>query len=354
MVGAAPYADRMPTYPLARLQARSFGPIADVDIALSPGLNVIVGDNGTGKTQLLKLGYVCTSTLLAPVSGGEPFTKTQLDRTIAAKLLGVFRPTQLGRLTNRTRGRARSEIAAEFTGVREPLEFSFATNSATEVRVAAHPTNGLKDTPVFLPAHELLSIYPGLAALYASREVEFDETWRDTAELLARPALRGPRASAVRSLLGPIEEVLEGAVVEEGGRFFLRTPNIGKIEAPLIAEGQRKLAMIDRLVTSGVLLEGGYLFWDEPEANLNPRTQQSIARTITTLAQHGSQILIASHSLYLLRELQMATEQMDVRYIGLAKADGGVTAQCVTSLSELDVFTALDAESEQSIQYLMA
>ena len=344
----------MPTYPLTRLEARSFGPFGNVDIALSPNLNVVVGDNGMGKTQLLKLGYVCTSTLAALAPGAEPVTKTQLSTAIAGKLVGVFRPTHLGRLTNRTQGRARSEVAVEFAGIRDSLAFSFATNSATEVRLSSHPATHLQDTPVFLPAHELLSIYPGLAALYANREVEFDETWRDTAELLARPALRGPRASKVHNVLAPIEEVLEGAVVEEGGRFYLKSPKIGKIEAPLVAEGQRKLAMIVRLVTSGVLLEGGYLFWDEPEANLNPRTQQSIARTITTLAEHGSQVLIATHSLYLLRELQMATQRMDVRYIGLSKTDGGVTAQSVADLADLDVFTALDAESEQSLHYLMA
>lgn len=341
----------MPQYPLKRLAAVSFGPFGDIDVTLSPGLNVIVGDNGTGKTQLLKLAYTCASSLTGTPTH-EAWTKALLSTRIATKLVGVFRPEQLGRLVNRARGRVRSEVTATFAGVSQPLTFSFATNSTTEVRVDTHPSTPLSDTPVFVPAHELLSIYPGLVSLYETREVEFDETWRDTALLLGRPALRGPRTVQVNDLLRPLADVLEGSIIEEGGRFYLRTPGIGKIEAPLVAEGQRKLAMIVRLVTSGVLLEGGYLFWDEPEANLNPRTQRSVARVIQTLAEHGSQVVIATHSMFLLRELQMVTNGMEVRYIGLSRSEGTVTAQSVADLADLEVLTALEVESEQSLRYL--
>ena len=57
----------------------------------------------------------------------------------------------------------------------------------------------------------------------------------------------------------------------------------------LVAEGLRKLAMILRLAQSGTLVEGGYLFWDEPEANLNPATIRPVARVIRLLAQAGVQ-----------------------------------------------------------------
>jgi predicted ATPase len=31
------------------------------------------------------------------------------------------------------------------------------------------------------------------------------------------------------------------------------------------------MAMLARLISTGVLLEQGYLFWDEPETSLNPK-----------------------------------------------------------------------------------
>jgi hypothetical protein len=40
----------------------------------------------------------------------------------------------------------------------------------------------------------------------------------------------------------------------------------GTMEMPLVAEGLRKLAMVARLISTGTLLDKGYLFWDKPEA----------------------------------------------------------------------------------------
>jgi len=40
--------------PLTRIQLERFTAFDDIDIAFSPGANVIIGENGTGKTHLLK------------------------------------------------------------------------------------------------------------------------------------------------------------------------------------------------------------------------------------------------------------------------------------------------------------
>ena len=68
----------------------------------------------------------------------------------------------------------------------------------------------------------------------------------------------------------------------DDGRFYLKTQT-GKLEAHLVAEGMRKLAMIARLIATGSLIGTGSLFWDEPEANLNPKVIKQVARTILQL-----------------------------------------------------------------------
>ncbi|WP_313025513.1 AAA family ATPase [Mobilicoccus sp.] len=357
----------MATHPIARLTASSFGPLDRVDIEVSPALNIVTGDNGTGKTQLLKLLYACTRTISE--SGNPTMTKAALQVALAAKLSGVFRPDQLGRLARRAPGRNRAEVKVKYRGIGDPLEFSFATNSRHEVKVASFPTTPLDDVPVYFPARELLSIYPGLAALYDSREIELEETWRDTAVLLSRQALRGQRGDQANALLAPLLEVMEGRVTEEGGRFYVTLPNTrgggDRFEAHLVSEGYRKLAMVIRLVSSGVLLQSGYLFWDEPEANLNPTTQRAVAQAILTLAARGTQVFVATHSVFLLRELEMligagesTLRPEDVRYIGLYRdvSDDGVrvTAESTTDPAELSSIAALRAESEQSLRYLTA
>lgn len=66
---------------IKHIQVQSFGPFGDIDVQLSPRLNVIVGDNSTGKSQLLKLLYSCTRSLKDSTS----LTKKELNTALASK-----------------------------------------------------------------------------------------------------------------------------------------------------------------------------------------------------------------------------------------------------------------------------
>lgn len=342
-------------YRVSHLKAENFGALSDVDIALSPQLNVVLGDNGAGKTQLLKLLYATTFVLQDGRESGES-TQTYFGSGIARKLLGVFRPNSLGRLVTRTQGRSRAEVSIRYTGCSEELSFSFASNSKSTVGIHSLPQMSriddqeYKDRPVFLPSHELMSIYPGFVSLFDNYELEFDETWRDTASLLGKKPLKGPREKQARDVIEPLLEVLQGNIFESGGRFFLQKWGLGNLEAHLLAEGERKLAEIVRLIATGTLLQSGYLFWDEPEASLNPATQRAVAKTIRHLSETGTQVFIATHSLFLLRELALELEntKIGVRYIGLRN---DAPAYSVTDLDDLEMITALDAEADQEERY---
>lgn len=347
----------MAQYPIAHASATSFGPFRDIDIDLAPGLNVVVGDNATGKSQLLKLLYTCTKALRE----ADSLTKKDLNSDLASKLNGVFRPRSLGRLTRRARGRSRAEVSVKYSRIGDPLTFQFSSHSKREVGVTSVPTTELLDEPVFLPTHELLSLASRFIGLYHTYETNFEETWKDTIELLLRPALLGPRGRDANTALEPFSKLLQGGtVVESDGEFYLKQPGIGNLEAPLLAEGHRKLAMIARLISNGVLLEGGYLFWDEPEANLNPASQRAVAHALVHLAQSGSQIAVATHSMFLLRELQMSSDDLAVQYIGLNRkehddeqlAAAEVVTQTSRDLDSLDYVAALEAEADQSGRYL--
>lgn len=239
------------------------------------------------------------------------------------------------------------------------------------MKIGSFPKTKLADNAVFLPSRELLSLYPGLVSLFETRETAFDETWRDTAVYLGMSALRGPRSVAANNILEPISEEIEGNVVEENGRFYVRLPNSGsrtaKLEAPLVSEGYRKLVMIIRLVSNGVLLEGGYLFWDEPEANLNPRTQRAAAKAIIRLAESGTQVFVASHSVFLLREIEMLLNDGQVRkaitptYISMQRdrseqedgpASGKIRVTTTTDPEGPASIVAHEEESDQAMRYL--
>lgn len=244
-----------------------------------------MGDNGTGKSQLLKLLYSCTAVMHDAVDDSE-LTKTNLQKKLASKIVGVFSPDSLGRLTNRQRGRSKAVVGITYDGKQHPLRFSFATNSKSEVKIDSLPESRVESTPVFLPSRELMSIFPGFVSLYDSRQIAFDETWRDTCNLLGRTPLRRTPGSDVDKALQPTMGILGGKVDESAGKFYLHRSE-GTFEMPLVAEGLRKLATIYRLVQSGVLLNSGFLFWDEPEANLNPASQKAIVQMVIELANAG-------------------------------------------------------------------
>jgi hypothetical protein len=276
---------------------------------------------------------------------------------IARKLSGVFKPDNLGRLVSRNRvGGQSCEVLCQFPQGQQ-LEFRFSKKDRSSVKVISTPEELPDQVPVYLPTRELLSIYPGFVSLYETTHLQFDETWRDTCLLLGAPLIRGSREKRIQELLEPLEEAMGGAIsLTDSGGFYLEASGVD-IEMHLVAEGLRKLAMIARLIATGALLGKGYLFWDEPEANLNPRVVRRIARTILHLCQNGIQVFIASHSLFLLRELDILLKHPEFegirsRFFGLQNSGGGVMAEQGDSIDEIGEIAVLQEELSQSDRYL--
>lgn len=330
----------------------------------SRSLNVIVGENGLGKSHVLKALYSSLKSLTpdnASVEGAAPDKpgKAQSEKRIADELIGNLRPDTLGRLVKRQQGRSRSEISLRFNDNSLNIDFGFATNSRSQVDITRMQTGYLSKTPVFIPTRELITLSPWFVSLYDTFNVPFEKTWRDTVSLLGAPSLRGPREATVRDFLSPIEDAMGGKVeVDANGRFFLKV-NGGRMEAALVAEGLRKFAMLARLISTGVLLEQGYLFWDEPETNLNPKLIKVLASVIVRLADQGIQVFVATHSTFLLREIAILTEgqkKNSARYFGLvASGDEDVsTLEQGDSIDEIRTLILLDEELAQSDRYLDA
>jgi len=345
---------------LKKLSLNGFTVFSDAKLSFSPGLNVIVGENGCGKSHLLKVAYSVIANSAEETKRptvGEP-TKVALQKSLADKLVHVMRPEALGRLARRVQGRKRCEVGLEFDDAGLNCQFSFATSSKTEVQIDQLPTKWHEKAPVFLPTRELLTLYPNFVSVYENHYLEFEETYRDTCLLLGALALRGPREKQIAELLTPLEEAMGGKVVlDKNGRFYLQIPKQGNMEMPLVAEGLRKLAMVSRLISTGSLLDKGYLFWDEPETSLNPRLIKLIARMICHLSKQGIQVILATHSLFLLRELEIlrgSKEFSDIekRFFALRPGSDGVEVEQGDVLEDLQTLVLLDEELEQSDRFM--
>jgi predicted ATPase len=341
---------------LKNVRFRNFTTTPNATWTFAPGLNVVIGENGLGKSHVLKAIY----SLLKAQSGKHvELTKTSLEKAYADKLMAVMRPEALGRLVKRKQGRDRCELELNMANDAQSCAIGFATNAKSQVDVLKVPSVLLALPPIYLPTRELVTLCPWFGPLYDNYHLEFDETWRDTVSLLGAPSVKGAREKTVAALLEPLEEAMNGKVVVDAptGRFYLQVPGEGRMEMPLVAEGWRKLAMLARLISTGVLLEQGYLIWDEPETNLNPRLIKTVARSIVELAKRGIQVFIATHSLFLLRELEMLAEDdafrgVKSRYFALKATPDEVSLEQGDRVDDLQTLTLLDEELQQADRFI--
>ena len=163
----------------------------------------------------------------------------------------------------------------------------------------------------YIPAKEVLSNARGFRSLYEERQVHFEEVYRDIIGLACLPPLRDSRNVEQKGLLEKIQKILGGTVYATGSdEFFLKGPK-GDLEFSLLAEGLRKMGLLWALLKNGVLLKGSVLFWDEPEANLNPGLFEALIWVLLELQRQGVQIFLATHDYVILKELDLTRKPDD-------------------------------------------
>ncbi len=284
-----------------------------ISVELSPGINVFVGANGTGKTHLLKIAYSACDV-----------SKTGLN--YAEKLIRVFLPSgrALGRLVKRQKTSSRGSI--EIHRAARKLRASFTnhaakSSSATVTGAAEWSFRPIES--VYIPVKEMLSSAPGFRSLYTQREIHFEEIYADILDRAYRPYLRGPIDKNRRRLLTTLQRAIEGKVTIKEEEFFLSNKQ-GNLEFTLLAEGMRKLGLLWILIQNGTLLEGSVLFWDEPETNLNPKMFGALMEILLQLQRVGVQVFLATHDYVILKELDMRKKPTDqIAYHSLFRDEDG-------------------------------
>ncbi len=340
---------------LRTLHIENFTVFRKAELQFSPGLNVVIGENGTGKSHLLKLGYTVLKTLES--FGDKAPAKDVAEREFAQNLVDIFRPESLGRLASRVQGSAASSVSATWDR-KGSLGFSFSTRKTEKVDIWPSPQyESLGSSTLFLPPKEILSVFEGFQGALEKRELAFDGTYLALAKALNPAPLKGKRPADTAKLVESLEEVLNASVVKKDNRFyFLSKSTGGQFEAPLAAEGHRKLGMLAYLILNGELRNKSSLFWDEPEANLNPKLLVKLAQILVKLSK-VMQVTIATHSLFLLRELEILQEEKkrsNARYFGLHFTGNGVEVRQGKSSNDIGDIAALDASIEQATRYLQA
>jgi len=310
---------------IKRITLDHFTSFVELDQELSPGVNVLIGANGTGKTHLLKVLYAACA-----VTVGD-----DKEQGFARKLRNVFNPYEgrVGRLARRQSASAKTKVVVtREEGARLAVEFSAHTKRPEDIKVTGEDAWSRAELlSAYIPVKEMLAHAPGFLATATRREIAFEEVYVDIIQRALLPRLKGPAGAGRQRLLAALEGAMDGKVVAKGEHFFLRDKQ-GELEFTLLAEGLRKLALIWLLIQNGTLRSGAALFWDEPEANLNPSLMGEVVEVLLELQRIGAQVFLATHSYVLLKELDLRTRAGDqLRYLSLFRDDSGAV---VASASE--------------------
>ncbi len=285
---------------ITRVQLERFTAFQKLDMKVSPGVNVLIGNNATGKTHLLKVMYAACDV-------------TTTNGNLPEKLVGVFLPHEkrLGRLVHRQKGRARGVVAVSRANKRIRVAFSNQATSTNSAKITG--ASGWMSSPIecaYIPVKEMLANAPGFGALHRRREIYFEEVYADIIDRANLPLPRGPLGTARQKLLRHLRKHIRGNVVTKDEEFFLKTKQ-GTFEFTLVAEGARKLALLERLIRNGTLLRGAVLFWDEPEANLNPSKMGAVIDILLELQRMGVQVFLATHNYFVLKEFDLQRKDGD-------------------------------------------
>ncbi len=289
-----------------KIKFEKFTAFEKLEVTLSPGINIFVGENGTGKTHILKAVYAACDI-------------TKSKGSLAEKINNVFYPSgkQIGRLVKRSSVSSKGmvEITRELEdGSTISIRLSLSNHTTKpEKAMVSGATRQWVETPMdtaYIPVKDMMANAPGFRSLYDEREIHFEEIYVDIIRKAFLPLLKGPINRQRKKLLKSLQEAMAGKVVAKNEEFFLRSKH-GELEFTLLAEGYRKLGLLWILIQNGTLLNGSALFWDEPETNLNPQLMKSVVGILLELQRLGVQIFLTSHDYVILKEFDLQSNQDD-------------------------------------------
>lgn len=369
---------------LSELYISQFTVFREAKFEFSDGLNVILGENGTGKTHLLKLAYLFARAWSDLRGKPLSITTKGAETYLAERMAGLFRVPDLDllirkehrngvRLPALVRGhiptiriRSMLEPVSYSAGLPEDMPWKLAIKRGkqgagtldAEVIPDRAAQNSFLPPQVFIPSKEIVSLFKGLIGLFETyRDFPLDLTYRDLAVTMSTLEPRQPSV-LLPDVAGEIQKLLGGQLkLEEDDLVFVRNDG-STLLSQLLAEGHRKLAMLVYLLKNNLIQPGSTVYWDEPEANLNPAALRLLVRALHLLSGKGIQVILATHSLFLLREVELLQSDpksavaLAPRYFGLGFGKRGVTVSQSEDMAAIDPLVMLDETIAQSDRYV--
>lgn len=331
---------------ISSLELNNFMIFNHLEASFSPNINIISGENSTGKTAIIKLLYSCLKAYSNACTSRGELTREKIESMLVSKIQGVFRPDKdaVGRLVNRKQGSSRADIALKFDD-QSLLQIGFGNRQERHVDILNDMILDLGHVAsVYIPPKEIISATENFGALYDGYHIAFEETYYDLSRLLERPLRKGPNTAEQKKVLQSFEQIINGNIVQKDRNFYLKVKGAGEFEMGLVSEGYRKIATIIYLILSGSLTKNSVLFWDEPETNMNPKMIKPMVDAIIELSKMGVQVFVTTHDYFVQQcfnmaamypPAQMKAAALTYHFMSLYKTEQGVVCESAERLSDL-------------------
>lgn len=325
------------------LSLKNFMIFNNLNTEFSPNINIICGENSTGKTVVIKLLYSCLKGCSDACSSKGDMTKEKLETMLVSKMQGVFRPDKdiIGRLVSRKQGSNRTDIAISFHQ-NSVLQMGFSNRSEKHIEIVNSEIGDIGSmSPIYIPPKEIISTTENFASLYSDYHIAFEETYYDLARLLERPLRKGSNTNEQNAVMESFEQIVDGSIVQKDRNFYLKVKGAGEFEMGLVSEGYRKLSTVMYLILSGSLSKNAVLFWDEPETNMNPKMIKPMVDAIIELSKMGVQVFVTTHDYFVQQCFNMAAsyqkgmKKLKYNFISLYKTNDGIMCENADKLTDI-------------------
>lgn len=319
---------------ITAISLENFAAFKKLDLEFSSGINIIIGENSCGKTQLLKSIYALSH-----------------EQEVTPKLLGLFKPNNK-KLTGLYHRGGEGKAAVSITDSSDQTS-KIGFGSRTETVKHESTFSGLSQS-VLIPTKEVLSLLEAIQTEVIPEETLsalFDDSIIDLCRmLLAEPSEslevavnEDPRVGRIIPMLvnaiggkfeidGSEHAFVKGEFVEKGNSTISKSKSAGiadftkwefkktarsETSVAMTAEGYRKIGLLQRLIDTGFLVKdnANVLLWDEPESNINPVLMKLLVESLIELARNGQQVIIATHDYVLLKWFDLLMKESKGDYV---------------------------------------
>jgi len=308
------------SFPLQNLKIENFFNFKSLELKTGAAINLIIGENDTGKTGLMKLLYAVSKSWEV-FSHKEYYDKTPFREVLGEKIFNTFQPRdtrRIGDLINKKNKQKLSFVGEYYkdNNVEQNISFQFTESSYRNINECNDTieTANPKFNCVFIPAKEVLTAFHTIK--YTREKLflpGFDDTYLDLIKSLEVPVSLKEIPEELALVNTQLESLFEGKIQNATGEEpFVFIKENQKYSISITSEGIKKIGILSTLIRNQQISEGTILFIDEPETNLHPKAIRTLIDMIVNIASAGVQLFLASHSYVVINQLFLSAKKHNV------------------------------------------